>query len=485
VKASRAAAPHQPHDARCAERIRLKLLAAAGDPEEPSISLLHEIAERIVDCCSHHRLKAVRLAFGWTVREAVERAIAASRHPRGLAERSWLGWEAGAGISREYEDLLCRLFLTGPVQLGLAVDYSPTTHRSPGSHELVDDGGEESGANGLEGLVTMAARRALRFAAMSGGTNLGVESLAEIHDEVGRIAESYLRRPLPILLPDLVEIQDLCFRLLEGRQRPSQASDLYVMAGISSGLLAKASHDLGDSSAAMTQARAAYVCADTGGHPGLQAWIRGLQSLIAYWAGRPKEALHYATIGAEPAQATTGTVGVWLASLEARAAGVLGMADTAHSAIARAEDLRDRTENDDLDEMGGVLSFSHPRQLYYAAEATVWIPGESRSTAVRAQQAVTAYESSDGQDRSFGDEAGARTVLTLGLIGQGKLDGALEAMDPVLEMIPAQRINGVIRSVQRVQNTLQDPQVLNAPVAVDLRDEIEAFCRTSVAASSR
>lgn len=484
MRTARSTAPAALHDSRCAERIRMKVLAAAGDPDDPPISLLHEVAERIVSCCSHRRLKAFRLAFGWTVREAVERATSSSDHPRGLAERSWLGWEAGAGISREYEDLLCRLFLTGPVQLGMAVDYSPASSRPPAS---LAESGEDTCASGdqLEGMVTMAARRALRFAAMAGGTNLGAESLAEIHDEVGRIAEAYLRQPLPVLLPDLVEVQDLCFRLLEGRQRPAQTSDLYVLAGISSGLLAKASHDLGDPSAAMTQARAAYVCADTGGHAGLQAWVRGLQSLIAYWAGRPKEALDYACSGAAPAQGASGTVAVWLACLEARAAGLLGEAETAHAAIRRAEELREGVTPDDLDQMGGILSFSHPRQLYYAAEATAWLPGESAPAARRAQQAVAAYEASEGHDRSFGDEAGARTVLTLGLLGQGELDGAAEALGPVLDMIPAQRINGVVRSVQRVQGALRDRASLDSQITVDLRDEIEAFCRIPMVTTPR
>jgi tetratricopeptide (TPR) repeat protein len=462
----------------------VRVLTAAGDPADPPPALLHDVAERIVVCCGHRRLKAFRLAFGWTVREAVERAIAASAHPRGLAERSWLGWEAGAGISREYEDLLCRLFHTGPVQLGMAVDYSPAPSPPPAgppherAPEWVGTGQDtDTGGDRLKGLVTMAAHRALRFAAMSGGTNLGAEGLEQIHDEVGRIAAEYPRMPLPLLLPDLVEAQDLCFRLLEGRQPPAQARDLYMLAGVSSGLLAKASHDLGDSHAAMTQARAAFVCAHTSGHTSLQAWVRGLQSLIAYWAGRSREALEFAGRGSEIAAATAGSVGVWLASLEARAAGVLGEAETAHTAIKRAQELREHVVEDELDTMGGIMGFTLPRQLYYAAEATAWLPGEARRTVQRATEAIAAYEAAQPEDRSFGDEAGARTALTLGLLGQGELDGAAEAMSPVLDMIPTQRINGVVRSAQRVHDALRG-QGGDARVAVDLRDEIEAFCQT-------
>ncbi|MGH3977690.1 MAG: hypothetical protein ACRDRZ_01620 [Pseudonocardiaceae bacterium] len=71
--------------------------------------------------------------------------------------------------------------------------------------------------------------------------------------------------------------------------------------------MANASHDLGDTHAGMTQARAAYVCADNAGHDGLRAWVRGLQSLVAYWAGWPHEALRCTQLGAEAAARATGT----------------------------------------------------------------------------------------------------------------------------------------------------------------------------------
>jgi hypothetical protein len=65
------------------------------------------------------------------------------------------------------------------------------------------------------------------------------------------------------------------------------------------GLLAKASHDLAEPHAAMAQARTGYLCADQTDHDGLRAWLRGLQSLIAYWAGRTQEAARYAESGGE------------------------------------------------------------------------------------------------------------------------------------------------------------------------------------------
>lgn len=92
----------------------------------------------------------------------------------------------------------------------------------------------------------------------------------------------------------------------------------FIFAGVISGMLAKAAHDLGDSHSAMTQARTASVCADNAGHDGLRVWASGLKSLIAYWAGWPHEAARYAQAGSEVAARIRGTGSVWLPAQEAR-----------------------------------------------------------------------------------------------------------------------------------------------------------------------
>ncbi|WP_181727390.1 GNAT family N-acetyltransferase [Streptomyces sp. PT12] len=84
--------------------------------------------------------------------------------------------------------------------------------------------------------------------------------------------------------------------------------------------------------------------------------MRGLQSLISYWAGRPQDAGHYAQSGAAAAPETAGTVRVWLASLHARAAAVLGDADGMNAAMRAGAEARERVAPDDLDAIGGLLT---------------------------------------------------------------------------------------------------------------------------------
>ena len=91
----------------------------------------------------------------------------------------------------------------------------------------------------------MAAERARRFA-MLASESTTPEALDQLRDEVQRLALACPQRPLTELLGDPAETQDTLFALLERRQTPQ----LHFQASATSGLLAKASHDLADPHAA-------------------------------------------------------------------------------------------------------------------------------------------------------------------------------------------------------------------------------------------
>lgn len=141
---------------------------------------------------------------------------------------------------------------------------------------------ERDGLTNLERQITMSARRAARFTTYAETSNTGAEAIEQLRHDVVGVANGYLRQPLTAIMGDLIELQDVVFTLLEGKQKPAHSRDLYVVASVVTGLLAKASHDLGRPRDAMTQARTMYVCADNADHLPLRAWARGLQSLIAF-----------------------------------------------------------------------------------------------------------------------------------------------------------------------------------------------------------
>lgn len=334
----------------------------------------------------------------------------------------------------------------------------------------------------VERQVAVAARRAGRFLTVSEASNVGRESLDDLRDEVGRLARAYPRHPLPTLLDDLVDVQERLFDLVEGRQRSRHSRELYLLAGAASGMLATASQDVGAGAAAMTHARAAYSCADNTGHDGLRAWVRGLQSLVAYWADRPRESVRYARLGAEIAGESAGTAAVWLPALEARAWAAVGDTGQARAAVDRASADRDAAGRGDLDQLGGLLTFDARRQLYYTADTFSLLPDVGELAARTAEAAVLAYDTA-GEDISFGDEAGARLALALARLGAGELDGARQALRPVLDLAPERRIGGIVAGARRVHRALQSDRFAGSVAAREAREEIEAFCRFPLAAA--
>jgi hypothetical protein len=403
-------------------------------------------------------------------RRRYERAAGAE-----LSERQAYRWVAGelqrlpyphaqAALERLFGEPAARLF--GPPYGTGAVPVRRHEHAVP------DRGSARTDWQGQ--VIAMSADRARDFLTRAEASNVGAETIDQLADDVRRLVVAYQQQPLERLLGDMADTQDRAFTLLEGRQKPSQTRDLYLLAGVAAGLMAKASHDLGAPHDAMTHARAAYTCADNAGHDGLRAWTRGLQSLIAYWSTRLPDSVRYAEQGADAAARSRGTSAVWLASSQARALAALGRIEEAHAAVERAADTRDQVQPDELDDLGGLCTFSRPRQLYYAADALAWAASEADHTERLAVEALDAYAVAPAQDRAFGDEAGTRCALALARVQRGQLDGAAEAIAPVLDLPPAQRIHGIVTSVDHVNVALRQIEQPGR-TATDLLDAMQAF----------
>ena len=92
---------------------------------------------RVIEAhCGVRRLKANRLARGWTVPEAVARLAALCESEGlgqvGLTRQQLSHWENGRGKPGErYLDLLCRLYATRADRLGFGADYTPPGQADP------------------------------------------------------------------------------------------------------------------------------------------------------------------------------------------------------------------------------------------------------------------------------------------------------------------------------------------------------------------
>ncbi|WP_433259693.1 hypothetical protein ACQPYK_48895 (plasmid) [Streptosporangium sp. CA-135522] len=471
---------------------------------------MEEIAEEIRLACGGSRLAAFRMALGLSQPEVVDqyrRQMPTSVIDQPLLSRMEMFPASGSRAPQATQIIaLASLYGTTPLRL---LDPAALNRLDPSERDVLIrcntgfaasptvPAGEISSSttararplaqvaasDSLQREVEMAARRALRFTVAAEGSNIGPETLDQLRAEVTRLTLAYQQQPLTTLMGDLIGLQDVAFRLLEGRQRPAEAAEMYLFAGVISGMLAKASHDLGDPHSAMTQARASFVCADNAGHDGLRAWTRGLQSMIAYWAGWPHEAARYAQAGGEFAARIRGTGSVWLPAQEARVWAVLGDGERAVAAIERANDAREQVELDDLDVLGGIMTFPRARQLYYAADARVWLPGDEQEADRVASEAITAYNQAGPEERSYSDEAGARADQALARANMGDLDGAAEALAPVLELPVGQRIGGVVASAMRVHAALRAPGYQGAATAQNLQQQIEVYGQLSAGAA--
>ncbi|MGH3777095.1 MAG: hypothetical protein ACRDRR_15425 [Pseudonocardiaceae bacterium] len=172
---------------------------------------------------------------------------------------------------------------------------------------------------------------------------------------------------------------------------------------------------------------------------------------------------------------------MWLVSGEARSLAALNRLDDAHTALERATEARERVEPDELDSLGGLCTFSRPRQLYFAADALAWGgEAEASHTERLALEALDAYAGAPDQDRAFGDESGARSALAVARVLLREIDGAAEALAPVLQLPPPKRIYGIVTSVEHVRTALRgvkDP----GRGAIELAGAIEGFTSERVA----
>lgn len=331
-------------------------------------------------------------------------------------------------------------------------------------------------------LTAAAARESLAFASWADSSNVSASALDHLSSELCRIAINYVHAPMLPLFRDLTALRGYAFELLQnGRQYPTQARMLFFLAGTSCVLLAHASQNLGDSASAMAQVRAALTCAEQADHNGLRAWTHGTAALIAEWTHQHRRAVEFAQRG--QSFAVTADSRVRLAGLEARAAARAGDRRLALDALDRAARAREGCAPDDeLVEFGGLLTFPVVKQHYYAG-STYALLGEAERAQENALLAIGMYETGPVEQRSYGDEALARVDLTTARLALEDLDGAREALRPVLVLPPERRIEQLAVGVGRVRSALALPRYARASIAREIAQDVDQYQAESLAHS--
>ncbi|MEU7293856.1 XRE family transcriptional regulator [Streptomyces exfoliatus] len=314
-----------------------------------------------------------------------------------------------------------------------------------------------------------------RFIAQRNADEIVVEQLEA---DVGRLARTYVSHPLMEQYVEIRRLRDGVFDLLRGRQHPRQTTDLYLSASRLCGLSAHVCLDLGDYDSAATHARTARACAEAAGHEGMLAWVRAVESLIAYWTGRYEQAARLAQAGLR--HRASGSIGARLASLEARALAVVGDSAGALAALSDAERSREGVSG--RDEVPGVFDFPIAKQFAYAGTTLLAVGGQERvqKAIVSAGTAIRLYRSADGDDQSVGDLFASHLDLAHGHLLLGDLDGAEEMLGFVLTASPERMSASIVRRLTVLGRELEGPQYGGAAQAVHLRERLQ---HTAVRAS--
>lgn len=347
---------------------------------------------------------------------------------------------------------------------------------------LVDTGamrGDASAEISERDLIMAAAHEASEHAGRAEITNVGATALEQLDADVMRIANDYVHVPPVPMMVEMLRVRRRVYRLLEGHQRPSDTTHLYLLAGTLSGLLANASTDLGYHDAAGEQARAAWAYAELCGHNGLRAWTRGMQALIEYGSHRPRRAVTLAQSGQQYAESATARVR--LHNIEARIWAKLGSPADTERCIGAADGARNGNGTDNLhDEVGGVFGFNEPKSQYYAGATYIHL-GQAAPALQATQRAIELYANGPEERRSYGAESLARVDNATAHLINGSLDGAAAALTPVLELAEDKRIAQLEERLSGVRRRIAGPEFRDASEARRLDERIEEFCVANAA----
>ena len=118
---------------------------------------------------------------------------------------------------------------------------------------------------------------------------MGELALEGLRLRLAKLASDYVHSPMVPVVRELITLRDDLFEVL-AQPDPSQARELYFLAGATCGIIAHASGNLGYSTAALDQAQTAMICARKAEHPLLAAWVTG--GVTARVGGQPAESLN-------------------------------------------------------------------------------------------------------------------------------------------------------------------------------------------------
>ena len=261
-------------------------------------------------------------------------------------------------------------------------------------------------------------------------------------------------------------------QLAKQTHKPAALSDLYVIAGQATALMASSAFDLGrwDESAILAQSAVSYAALV--GNASLQAWTLGLAALLANWRNEPDTALRHFRQGMKGAPA--GTPRARLRYIASRSYALLG--DASSAALVLDEARRDQDDagqhRDSLsEETGGEFAFGRGRAE--ACAATAWLDlGNGRKAKEAAQRALSGLMALPRGRQPLSQVTGARIDLATACLILRELDEAEAALRHVFAVpLPLGNVS-LSGRLERARTNLASPCWSRDPAARRLGDAL-------------
>ncbi len=431
-------------------------LRHAAAEEWPVSRLVTEIA----GCCSVSRLRAYRLARGWTLASTCEelRALCAAEGltcPRIDADQLRV-WETRSRRrpQRSTIDLLCRLYRTNAAELGLetANDYGvravppaqPDSSSDQRAAAVPSDGAGVATAS-APGEWLDSFRRLVDRTLVTGSVTAGQLDLLD--ERILFHRQRYLVSPPQRVIVDLVaELRDVQALAAE-RQPASVQVRLSEITAILATLIADALMKLGLLREADAWYATARTAADDSGQNELRARVRVQAAMLPYYYGPLRRAVrlaHEARLLMQNLGRPTNT-SAFAAAAEARARARCGDAEGAENAMRLAQQFFAQAQPVPQSD---AWAFPERRLMLYLSGTLTYLRQHHRARQAQ-RQAYALYESHPGGI----DPALLRLEEALCLIHERHLSDACQVAGQAYLAVPPEHRTEILGA--RVRNVAE------------------------------
>ncbi|MFP8959122.1 hypothetical protein ACLIYP_00910 [Streptomyces nanhaiensis] len=325
--------------------------------------------------------------------------------------------------------------------------------------------------------LEMTARDAAAHAGDAASLALPEMSLDQIDDDVRRLARDFFADPPAVIYRRADELLRTAQTWLDRTNLPRQKQRLYLAAGQAAALLSAVSFDVGVLTPAVTLARTSAMYGSVIEHGPLQAYAHGALAFLAYWDGRPTEAVRLA----KQAQQFGGLGDTALRRLlviEARAHGHLGNAEQAQHAIRTSLELDTGARDELHDDTAGEFAFPTAR-IAMSNATTYLLLRDAEGAETSASQALELLDGQPSERQPVLVAGPAAIDLARARLVRGELDGAQEALAPVFQVPAEWRGAGMLERLVAARAELTRPSLRDAPAAQALGEQIEEFAALS------